>query len=257
MTEVNFLKKKKLKNAVMFSGLPGIGLVGKITVDYLLKQFKAEKIAEITSDSFPPSIHTKNSMIELIKDEFYYYKFKGKDFVFLAGPVQPALDASIASAKEHYEFAEKIVLAAKAIGVKEIYTLAGINVGEKRMNSEPKVIVAATDEKILAGFRKLKAVEGHEEGLISGAAGLIIGLAAKHGIKGACLMGETNARLIYGDNGSAKKILELLSLKFGFAVNMNQIDKESKEIEKAFQQLSKQLEEQQEDMPEKELSYVR
>ena len=48
MTEVKFLKKKKCKNAVMFSGLPGIGLVGKIAVDYMLKQFKAEKIAEIT-----------------------------------------------------------------------------------------------------------------------------------------------------------------------------------------------------------------
>jgi len=257
MTEINFLKKKKFKNAVMFSGLPGIGLVGKIAVDYLLKQFKAEKIAEITSDAFPPSVHTKKSIIELIKDELYHYKFKGKDYIFLSGPVQPSLDATISSAKEHYEFAEKIVLAAKKLGVKEIYTLAGINVGEKRMNSEPKVIVAATDQKILESFKKLKAIEGHEEGLISGAAGLITGLALKHNMKGACLMGETNARLIYGDNGSAKKIIELLSLKFGFKVDMNQIEKESKEIEKAFQQLSKQLEEQQEDIPEKGLSYVR
>lgn len=258
MTKVKFLKKKKLKDAVMFSGLPGIGLVGKIAVDYLLKQFKAEKIAEITSDSFPPSVHTKNSLIELIKDDFYHLKFKGKDYVFLAGPVQPALDASTASAKEHYEFAREVVLAAKKLGVKEVYTLAGINVGEKRMNSEPKVIVASTNKKMLESFKKIKAIEGYHEGLISGAAGLILGLALEHKINGACLMGETNARLIYGDHGSAKKILEMLSLKFGFNINMNQIEKESKEIEKAFQQLNKQLQEQQqEEMPEKGLPYVR
>jgi uncharacterized protein (TIGR00162 family) len=252
------LKKKKLKNAVMFSGLPGIGLVGKIAVDYMLKHFKPEKIAEITADSFPPSVHTKKSIMELIKDEFYYFKFKGKDYVFLAGPVQPSLDASAASAEQHYEFAREIVLAAKKLGVKEIYTLAGINVGEKRMNSEPKIIVAATDKKLLEEFKKLKAIEGHEEGLISGAAGLIVGLGAEQNIKGACLMGETNARLIYGDHGAAKKLLELLSEKFGFSINMDQIEKESKEIEKAFQQLNKQLEEQQqEDMPEKGLPYVR
>jgi len=256
MTKVNFLKKKKLKNAVMFSGLPGIGLVGKIAVDYMLKQFKAEKIAEITSDAFPPSVHTKGSVIEVIKDELYYYKFKGKDYVFLSGPVQPSLDATISSAKEHYEFAKEIVLAAEKLDVKEIYTLAGINVGEKRMNSEPKVIVAATDKKILNDLKKLKAEE-HEEGLISGAAGLIIGLGLEHKIKGACLMGETNARLIYGDNGSAKKILELLSLKFGFVIDMKKIDKESKEIENAFKQLSEQLEKQQDDLPEKGLTYVR
>ncbi len=257
MTNVKFLKKKKFKNAVMFSGLPGIGLVGKIAVDYMLKQVKAEKIAEITSDSFPPSVHTKNSVIELIKDAFYSFKFKGKDYVFLAGPVQPALDASISAAKEHYEFANEIILTAKNLGVTEIYTLAGINVGEKRMSSEPKVIVAATDKKTLASFKKLKAIEGHEEGLISGAAGLIIGLGLEHKIKGACLMGETNARLIYGDHGAAKKLIELLSAKFGFKIKMNQIEKESKEIEKAFQQLSKQLDEQQSDIPEKGLSYVR
>lgn len=258
MTKIKFLKKKKFKNAVLFSGLPGIGLVGKIAVDYMLKQVKAEKIAEITSDSFPPSVHTKNSVIELIKDSFYHFKVKGKDYVFLAGPVQPALDASISAAKEHYEFANEIVLAAKSLGVTEIYTLAGINVGEKRMSSEPKVIIAATDKKILDSFKKLKAIEGHEEGLISGAAGLIIGLGLEHNIKGACLMGETNARLIYGDHGAAKKIIELLSSKFGFKIKMDQIEKESKEIEKAFQQLNKQLEaEQQEDIPEKGLPYVR
>jgi hypothetical protein len=257
MTKVKFLKKRKFKHAIMFSGLPGIGLVGKIAVDYMLKQFNAEKIAEVTSDAFPPSIHTKNSIIELIKDEFYHFRFKGKDYVFLAGPVQPSLDATISSAKEHYEFAKEIVLAAKKMGVKEIYTLAGINIGERRMSSEPRVIVAATDKRILSSFKKLNAIEGHHEGLISGAAGLIIGLASEQKIKGACLMGETNARLIYGDNGAAKKIIELLSKKFGFKVNMSQIEKESREIEKAFQQLSKQLEKQQDDFPEKGLSYVR
>ncbi len=257
MTEVKFLKKVKFKNAVLFSGLPGIGLVGKIAVDYLLKHFKAEKIAEITSASFPPSVHTKKSLIELIKDDLHHFKFKGNDYIFLAGPVQPALDASTSSAKEHYEFAKEIVLAANELGVKEIYTLAGINVGEKRMAVEPRVIVASTDKKMLSEFIKLNGVEEHQEGLISGAAGLIIGLAAEHKIKGACLMGETNARLVYGDHGSAKKLIEVLSAKFGFKVNMNQIEKESKEIEKAFQQLSKQLEEQQEDMPEKGLPYVR
>ena len=36
-TTVKMLSDKKFKNAVLFTGLPGIGLVGKIAVDYLLK----------------------------------------------------------------------------------------------------------------------------------------------------------------------------------------------------------------------------
>jgi len=260
VTKINLLKKKKLNNAVLFTGLPGIGLVGKIAVDYMLKQLKAEKIGEVSSDSFPPSVHTKNSLIELIKDELYHYSYKGKHYLFLAGPVQPSLDVRFGLAHEHYEFAREIVEAVKKMGVKEIFTLAGINVGEKRMNQEPRVVAAATNKKLLADFKKLGAIEGQEEGLISGAAGLILGMALEEGIQGVCLMGETNARLIYGDHSSAKKIIELLTKKFDFKINMDEIGKESKDIEKAFQQLSKQFREEQktlEEVPDTGLTYVR
>lgn len=258
VTEVKFLKKNKFKNAVLFTGLPGIGLVGKICVDYLLKQIKTEKVAEITADSFPPSVHTLNGVIELIKDEIYYYSFKGRDYLFLVGPVQPSLDIRASSMVEHYEFAKAIVNSLKDKGVKEIYTLAGINIGEKRMITEPKIVVAGTNKKLADGWKKYGAISGKSEGLISGAAGLILGIAKEKGIEGACLMGETNARLIYGDHGAAKKLLELLIKRCGFEVDMSRIEKESKDIERAFTQLSKQLEEQEQEKPAAEgLSYVR
>ena len=258
VTEVKFLKKGKFKNAVLFTGLPGIGLVGKICVDYLLKQIKTEKIAEITSDSFPPSVHTINGQIELIKDEIYRYSFNGRDFLFLVGPVQPSLDIRASSMEEHYEFAKAIINSLKDSGVKEVYTLAGINIGEKRMLSEPRIVVAGTDKKIIEEWKKHGAINDRPEGLISGAAGLILGIAKEKGLQGACLMGETNARLIYGDHGAAKKLLELLVGKYGFKVDMSKIEKESKDIEKAFTQLSKQLEEQEGDKPSAGgLSYVR
>ena len=257
-TRVELLKKKKLKNAVLITGLPGIGLVGKIAVDYLLKQFKPEKIADIYSDSFPPSVHTEKGVMEMIRDELFLYEFKGRSYLFLAGPVQPSLDIRMALPKDHYEFAEKLVLAMKQIGVKKIYTLAGINVGDRRMESEPKVVAAATKKEMLEEFRKLGARVDYNGGLISGAAGLLPGIAKKYKIDGACIMGETNAKLIYGDHGAAKKVLEFLVKKFGFKVNMKYIEKEAHNIEDAFSQLSKQLEEtEEEDEEDSGLSYVR
>jgi len=59
VTKIVLLSEKKLKKPIMFVGLPGIGLVGKICVDYFLKQFKTEKIGEIYSDSFPPFCSVK------------------------------------------------------------------------------------------------------------------------------------------------------------------------------------------------------
>jgi len=259
-TRVKVLREMKLDKGILFTGLPGIGLVGKIVVDYLLKEFKAIKVAEIYSDAFPPSVHTRKGFIELIKDDIYYYSFRNQDFVFLAGPVQPALDFRIGSAAEHYEFAQKIVDYAKEIGVNRIYTLAGINVGEKRMATEPKIICAATNKQLLDEWKALGAVADQPEGLISGAAGLILGLAGEQGIQGACLMGETTSKLIYGDHGAAKRVLELLIKKFGFKVDMNKIEKESKEIEKAFTQLSKQIEmerKEETEKPSEPLTYIR
>lgn len=255
-TEVVFFKKMKLKNPVLFTGLPGVGLVGKITVDYLLKELKAKKIAEIFSDSFPPSTHTVDGTIELISDAIYVHEFNKRHFLFLAGPVQPSLNLAFGTGKEHYEFASKIIEVCKHLKVKEIYTLAGINVGDKRMEQEPEIIAAVTDKKILKNWKRLKV--NKKGGLISGAAGLIPALAQKEGIAGACLMGETNARLIYGDHGAAKKVIELIVKRYGFKVDMKGIKKEAKHIEEAFSQLNKQLDEKtEESVPKTGLSYVR
>ncbi len=257
VSRIEILKRKKLKNPVLITGLPGIGLVGKISVDYLLKQFKAEKIANVYSDSFPPSVQIMNGLLDLIRDEIYCWEFKGRHFLFLAGPIQPSLDFHSGSAFGHYEFASAIVQAAKKFGVKEIVTLAGINVGDERMEREPAVIVAATNQEMLKKFKKLGAKVNKSNGLIAGAAGLILGIGRKQGLQGACLMGETNAKLIYGDHGAAKKVVELLVKAYGFRVKMAGIKKEAKNIENAFAQLSKQFEEKREEFIEEKPSYVR
>ena len=46
-------KVAKLKNPVMVTGLPGIGLIGQVAAKYLIKKLKGEKIAEIYSPHFP------------------------------------------------------------------------------------------------------------------------------------------------------------------------------------------------------------
>lgn len=237
-TRLLVTKKVQLKDATLIVGLPGIGLVGKIAVDYLLKQLKTEKIAEVLSDSFPPSIHTKNSKIFLIKDDIFYFNFKGKDFLILAGPVQPTLDFKVGSSHEHYEFAETLIGFFKSVGVTEVITLAGLNVGDNRLNKKPEVIVAGTDDDIINSWKKFGAKEDKKEGLISGAAGLLIGIAKLHGIKGACLMGETNPQLVYGDQGSAKQVIDLISKRFNFKLKMKSIEKDAKSIEKAFKELT-------------------
>jgi len=256
VTKVKFLKKPKCKKSIMLTGLPGIGLVGKIAIDHLIAQLKPERIAEISSDSFPPSVRTQNAVLDLIKNELYYAKSNGSEFLFLAGPVQPTLDFRAGSAQEHYEFAESIITALEPLNVKEVYTLAGLDIRERRMNSEPRIIIAASSKKVLEDWKKFGVVIDKNEGLISGAAGLILGIAKEQGLEGACLMGETSSQLYLGDHGSAKALLELLVKKFKFKLNLAELEKEAKNIEEAFQKLTQQLKEQTE-QESPNLSYVR
>ena len=115
-----------------------------------------------------------------------------------------------------------------------------------------------TDDSIIESWKKFGAKEDKKEGLISGAAGLFVGIGKLHSMKGACLMGETNPQLVYGDHGSAKQVIEILSKKFGFKLKMKSIEKDSKQIEKAFKELATHLEPQmEEEKCEGNLSYVR
>ena len=58
--------------------------------------------------------------------------------------------------EEQYEVARTIIKELKNVGLTEVCTLAGINIGEKRMHVEPKVIVAATDKKKLEEWKKVR-----------------------------------------------------------------------------------------------------
>jgi len=250
-TNIEIIKPiKNLKNPVLFVGLPGIGLVGKIAVDYLVKELspKPVLVGKIFSDSFPPAVHEKNSVLELIYDEIYLYRTKTKDFFLIVGPVQPAL-GNILNSDQHYEFSEKISLFAKKHKVKEIVTFAGLNIGDKRITSNPKVIGVFSDEKskkdmVKKKIKNLYFQDKNQDALISGVAGLLLGISyAYQKIPGFCLMGETNSKLTYGDPSSAKQLIEIISNVYKLKIDLKKINESSKKIEKSFSEISKNIEE--------------
>jgi len=249
-TKIDIIHKKKLNNPVLIAGLPGIGLVGKIAVDYLVSELKPKPtlFAKVYSDSFPPAVHAKNSILEVIHDELHIYSSKTRDYLFLVGPVQPAL-GNVPNSQDHYEFSESISSFAKKIGVKEIYTFAGLNIGDQRMKTKPKVACVTTDNKTKLNFEKQKITniyfdKDNKDTLISGVAGLLPGVAYQnHKISGICLMGETDSKLTYGDPASAKEILEItLKLFPDLKLDLKSILESAKKIEESFSKMAKDIE---------------
>src|SRR3989338_11402092 len=101
---IKSIKKINMKNPILIEGLPGIGNVGKVAVDFMIESLSADRIIEIQSNSFPNSVFVnEENLIDLPKIELYHKKIKGKDFLFLAGDVQPFDESSC------YEFCEEVL----------------------------------------------------------------------------------------------------------------------------------------------------
>jgi uncharacterized protein (TIGR00162 family) len=226
-------KVPKLKDPILIEGLPGIGNVGKLAVEHLIDSIGASKFAEIYSKDFPPQVFINpDGTIELVKNEFYYWKAKKKDqrdLVLLTGDYQGL------SSHGQYELVEKILDIVEELGVKEMYTLGGYGLGQDI--EKPKVLCATTDVHLVKKMKKYGAVFKKNEpgGGIVGASGLILGLGKIRGLEGTCFMGETPGYLV--DPKSAKAVLKILMKITNIDVNLSALEKKAKEIEQIAHQL--------------------
>jgi hypothetical protein len=220
-------KKPKLKNPILIEGLPGIGNVGKLAVEHLIDTLRATKFAEILSKDFPPQVFINtDGTIELVNNEFYYWKAKKKnqkDLIFLTGDYQGL------SSHGQYDLVEKILDLADEFNVTEMYTLGGYGLGHEI--KEPKVLCATTDKKLVKIMKSHGAIFKKNEpgGGIVGASGLLLGLGKLRGIQGTCFMGETPGYLV--DPKSAKAVLNILMKIAKVDVNLSALEKKAKEIE--------------------------
>jgi uncharacterized protein (TIGR00162 family) len=231
---INYVAKKpKLKDPILIEGLPGIGNVGKLAVEHLIENISAIKFAEIYSKDFPPQVFINiDGTIELVKNEFYYWKAKKKtqrDLVLLTGDYQGL------SSHGQYELVEKILDISEDLGVREIYTLGGYGLGHEIY--DPKVLCATTNKDLVKKMKKYGAVFKRNEpgGGIVGASGLLLGMGKLRGFKGTCFMGETPGYLV--DPKSAKAVLKILIKITNVKLNLSELEKKAKEIEHIAHQL--------------------
>ncbi len=209
----------KLKESVLIEGLPGVGLVGKIAVDYMISELKAQKFADLYSPYMPhQALIKRKSELELIKNEFYYYKGK-KDIIFLAGEAQ-AVDVF-----GHYEITSKILDYVKKYDVQNIFTLGGFATKE----GGNKVFGAVTDPKTVKKYKKLN-ITFMRDGSIVGAAGLLLGMGKLRGLNGVCLLGECPGYLVAPKG--AKAVLEVITQILGIEMNFEKLDERVKKTEK-------------------------
>jgi uncharacterized protein (TIGR00162 family) len=225
--KVTELVKRKISNPILIEGLPGIGNVGKIVVDYIIEEVKAEKIMTFFSYCLPNSVFVnETNTVSLPRLELYYSKINKQDYLFLAGDVQPATEEG------SYSFTELILDIASKYGCKEIITLGGIGLAE--IPEKPDVYCASNDLKFIQKFINAgakKEVYG-VVGPIMGVSGLLVGLAAERKIKATALLAETLAHPMYLGIKEAKVSLQIILKVYGIKINMKTLDEEIKAMDK-------------------------
>jgi len=241
--EVESFEKKLplLKNPVLIVGLPGIGNVGKIVVDFLIDELKAKKLYQFHSHHFPNTVFVgENNLVTLPSIELFYKKGSGNmpDLLLLGGDVQPV------SSEASYGFCNLVLDIVASFKPRQVITLGGI--GLQEVPEKPKVFCTGSVKEDVEKFVKETSVNPHIFGVVGafvGVAGLLVCLCAKRKIPAVSLLAETFAHPYYIGMKGSKEILSVLDKKFAVNVDTNKLDKEIKDFERQLIQTAEQMEE--------------
>jgi uncharacterized protein (TIGR00162 family) len=221
----------ELREPVLVAGLPGLGLVGKIAIRYLIKQLKAQRFAHLYSEHFPYYVLVNSKgTVRLLRGVFYFWRNPegANDFIFFTG------DSQSQTIEGQYEIADCMLEFAKKYSVKAIVTIGGYRVETK---DKPKVYVAATGQEVLGKVLQAGAEVSDSGSPIVGTAGLILGLARFKHMDAVCLLGETRGYL--PDPLAARSVLEVLKGTFGFGADLAGLDEEIARAEQMVTRLQK------------------
>lgn len=257
-------EEPELRNPLVIVGLPGIGNVAKISVDYLIKQLGARLFAVFYSPVFPPYVLVKpGSQVELLKNELYYWKNdrSGHDLIFFTGNTQPT------TPKAQYVVLEQILDYIEPFKVQRLISMAAFVV-ETRVE-KPRVYAAATHPELFLELKQY-GVLPMGEGSIGGANGLVVGLARIRNIAGMCLLSETLPGCITPSGGiladpkAARALLTVLSKFLGLDIDLSELEEEVKltygagsELEAEEEEVEEEEEEELEQLSREDLSGLR
>lgn len=224
--KTNIKKGFNCKNPVLIEGLPGIGNVGKLVVDYLIDTMRAKKVASFHSHYLPNSVFVvEDGSVQLPSIELFHVSKNNQDFLFLTGDAQPSQE------KASYDLTNELLSIAKNYNCKNIVALGGIGLPQEPLS--PQIYIAGNDKKFAKEFTKF-GVNSKIYGVVGpivGVSGLLLGLSKEHKIPAVSLLGETFGHPLYIGIKESRLMLNVLNDKFNLNINFKELDEEIESIE--------------------------
>ncbi|MCK4718198.1 MAG: proteasome assembly chaperone family protein [Thermoplasmata archaeon] len=229
----NVAEVPRLHRPVLIEGLPGVGNVGKLAAEHLIREIDAAHASNIYSKHFPPQVVVgDDGLTELVCNRLYYFKREERsddpwvdsDLIFLVGDYQGL------TPEGQYTLCYEMLLLAKEMGVEKIFTLGGYGLGQ--LVEDRRVLGAATSLGLVDEMKNRGVIFGDGDqpssGIV-GASGLLLGLAPSFSMEGVCLMGETSGYFV--DPKSARAVLEVLTSVLGIGMDYSDLELRAKEID--------------------------
>lgn len=242
--EVNFKEKPSLRNPTLIAAWPGMGMLARISADYLIHQLDAKQFAEIRSPS--NDIYFKDGVgkISQYLHRFHYYNGKQGDLIVCIGEMQPQ------TLSEAHELGNQVLDIAKEFGVKRVYSFAAIL---NPHDVKPQVFGVVNKPELETFLAENGVQLAGGDGRITGLNGLLIGLAQQQDIDGICLLGEIRY-LDIPQPRSAQAVLGTLTKILSIDVDLSELERQAEDIEHKIEKL-KETRTPQEDIP-KEHRYI-
>ncbi len=233
---VKQIGKANIKNPILIEGLPGMGNVGKIAVDFMIDALKAKKIYEMFSYDLPHCVFiNKDNMMELPMINVYHKDIGKRSLLFLAGDIQPVSESSC------YEFCNTILDTFHKSGEMEIITIGGIAL--PKIPKEPRIFCTGNSKNYMNKFQSdlVNTNIYGTVGPIIGVSGLLPGLAAKREIPAVALLAETYGHPSYLGVKGARNILKVLNKQLKLKVDIAELNREVESLEEELMNKSQNI----------------
>jgi len=206
--------REKPKNPIIIEGFPGLGLIGTISTEYLIKHLGAKSIGYISSQKITPMVAIHDSKV-IQPLEVYYAKSKNIIILHALADVRGM----------EWEIAEALIELYTTLKAKEVISLEGILGQNKEMNC-----YYFTNDAKNKKISKTKA-NNLKEGIIMGVTAALLLKNSELTTTGFFV--ETHSKL--PDSRAAAKIIEMLDSYLDLGVDYKPLEQAAKEFEEKLQ----------------------
>ena len=228
--EVFEIKKKELKNPIIFAGFVGAGLVGPVAINHIIDKLEMEEIAVMRSKYLPPSTVFMNGRL---RHPFRFYS--NPDGIICAIICEITLRM-----EGLYCLVASILDWAAEKGSKEIVILDGVASTEH----DDKAYCAAEED--LVRTMADKDINMIPQGFITGMPGGILNECLVRKIQGLTLLAKANKTS--PDSAAAATLIEALNRFYEMNIDTTKLKEEGDKINLEFSELSQKYVEHREEI---------